>query len=94
MVKKAKAFIKANGQEKAFAEFSNPKGQFVDRDIYIFVFDKKGNTLAHGGNSKLIGKNLYDLKDVDGLYSTRALLETEAPRLSRRLVGVSHAGTA
>jgi cytochrome c len=76
MVKKAKAYIKANGHEKAYAEISNPKGQFVDRDIYIFVFDKKGNTLAHGGNPKLVGKNLYDLKDVDGLYSTRALLDT------------------
>lgn len=75
MVKKAKAYIKANGHEKAYAEISNQKGQFVDRDIYIFVFDKQGNTLAHGGNPKLVGKNLYDLKDVDGLYSTRALLE-------------------
>jgi len=33
MVKKAIDYIKANGNEKAFAEFSNPKGQFVDRDL-------------------------------------------------------------
>jgi cytochrome c len=75
LVQKAKAYIKANGNEKAYAEFSNPKGQFHDRDLYIFVFDKKGNTLAHGGNSRLIGKNLYELKDVTGLYSTQALLD-------------------
>jgi cytochrome c len=75
LVQKAKAYIKVNGNEKAYAEFSNPKGQFIDRDLYIFVFDKKGNTLAHGGNQRLIGKNLYDLKDVNGLYSTQALLD-------------------
>jgi cytochrome c len=75
LVQKAKAFIKANGNEKAYAEFSNTKGQFNDRDLYIFVFDKQGNTLAHGGNPRLVGKNLFDLKDVDGLYSTRSLLD-------------------
>jgi cytochrome c len=76
LVQKAKAYIKTNGNEKAYAAFSNPKGEFIDRDLYIFVFDKKGNTLAHGGNQRLIGKNLYELKDVTGLYSTQVLLET------------------
>ncbi len=75
LVQKAKTYIKTNGSEKAYAAFSDPKGQFIDRDLYIFVFDKKGNTLAHGGNQRLIGKNLYELKDVTGLYSTQALLE-------------------
>jgi hypothetical protein len=31
---------KTNGNEKAYAEFSNPKGGFVKGDIYIVVFDK------------------------------------------------------
>jgi hypothetical protein len=39
MVKKAIAYLKANGKDKAFAEFSNPKGQFVDRDLYVTVYD-------------------------------------------------------
>ena len=66
LVKKAISFIKANGNEKAFAEFNNAKGQFVDRDLYIAVFDMNGVNVAHGANPKLIGKNLLDLKDVDG----------------------------
>jgi signal transduction histidine kinase len=66
MVKKAKAYINANGPEKAFAEFNNPKGQFVDRDLYIAVFDMNGVSLAHGANPRLIGKNLMELKDADG----------------------------
>ncbi len=66
MVKKAVGFIKANGAEKAYAEFSNPKGQFVDRDLYIAVYDMNGKCLAHGANAKMIGRDLLDNKDVDG----------------------------
>jgi cytochrome c len=66
LVKKAVAEIKANGQEKAFAEFNNPKGKFIDRDLYITVYDMTGKCLAHGANPKMIGKDLIDLKDPDG----------------------------
>lgn len=66
MVKKAAAFIKANGKDKAFAEISDPKGQFVDGDLYVTVYDMNGTCLAHGFNKKMVGKNMIDLKDVDG----------------------------
>ncbi len=66
LVKKAKAYIKDHGKEKAFAEFSDPKGAWVDRDLYITVYDLTGTCLAHGFNPKLIGKNMIDMKDVDG----------------------------
>jgi signal transduction histidine kinase len=66
LVKKAVAFMKANGKDKAFAEFGNPKGQFVDRDLYIFVYDMSGKCVAHGQNPKQVGKDLSDLTDPDG----------------------------
>jgi hypothetical protein len=66
MVKKAIGFIKSNGADKAYAEFSNPKGQFVDRDLYVVVYDMNGKCLAHGANAKMIGRDLIDNKDVDG----------------------------
>jgi cytochrome c len=65
LVKKAIEFIKANGKEKAFAEFSNPSGKFVDRDLYIFVYDLTGKCLAHGQNARMVGKDLSDLTDAD-----------------------------
>ena len=68
MVDKAAAFVKAEGKEKAFAEFTDPKGKFVDRDLYIFAVDFEGITLAHGGNAKLVGKDMSGLKDADGMY--------------------------
>ncbi|RJF95197.1 cache domain-containing protein [Noviherbaspirillum saxi] len=76
LVKKAVAYIKANGQEKAFAEFSNPHGQFKDRDMYINVTSMNGVNLAHGMNPKLIGKNMLELRDADGKYFIKAFIET------------------
>lgn len=73
MVKRAVAFIKANGKEAAFAEFSSKTGQFRDRDLYVFVQDMKGNTLAHGGNDRLVGKNLAELRDADGKFFIKAM---------------------
>jgi signal transduction histidine kinase len=67
MVEAAIAYIKANGQEKAYAEISNPKGRFVDRDLYVTVWDMTGTCLARGDNKPdSIGKNLINLKDADG----------------------------
>jgi cytochrome c len=65
-VKKGIAFIKANGRDKGYAEVSNKQGQFIDRDLYLVVYGLDGTVRAHGANDKMIGKNLIDLKDVDG----------------------------
>nr|WP_295775971.1 cache domain-containing protein [Rhodoferax sp.] len=65
MVKKAVAYIKTNGPEKAYEEFTNGKS-FKDRDLYIIVYDLNGKNLAQGANPKLVGKDLIGLKDPDG----------------------------
>ena len=66
MVKKGVAFMKASGKEKGHAEISNKSGQFIDRDLYLVVYALDGTVRAHGANEKMVGKNLIDLKDVDG----------------------------
>lgn len=75
MVKKAREYIRKNGRDKAFAEIDRRDGMFVDRDIYIYVYDKSLKNLAHGGNSRLIGKNLAEMRDPDGKYVNKGLLE-------------------
>ena len=65
MVKKAVAYIKEKGPEKAYDEFTNGK-QFKDRDLYVIVYDLNGKNLAQGANPKLVGKDLIGLKDPDG----------------------------
>jgi cytochrome c len=71
LVKKAVAAIKQDGNEKAFAEISNPAGKFVKGELYVFVLDANGVMLAHGANLKLIGKNLNAMKDAEGTYLTK-----------------------
>lgn len=65
MVKKAVAYVKANSADKGAEEFTNGKA-FKDRDLYVVYTTFDGKVLAHGGNPKLVGKNLTGMKDSDG----------------------------
>lgn len=75
LVKAAAAFLKANGRDAAWREFNKPKGKFVNKDLYIFVIDVNGKNMAHGANTKLIGKNLLGIKDVDGKPVIQEMLD-------------------
>lgn len=66
LVKRGIEHIKAVGPEKAFADFTDKNGGFVDRDLYLIVTDKTGTRVAHGQNAKLVGKNIATSVDVDG----------------------------
>jgi cytochrome c len=75
MVKKAVAFIKEQGPDQAYAEFSRKAGRFHDRDLYITVFDLDGKLLAHGQREDLIGKIQIELKDPDGKLFVKERIE-------------------
>lgn len=66
LAESAAEFFKANGLEKSIEEFNKKEGKFVKGDLYVFVLDFAGVMRAHPMNPKLVGKNLMDLKDVDG----------------------------
>ncbi|MCX5815758.1 MAG: cache domain-containing protein [Proteobacteria bacterium] len=74
MVKKGAAYIKANGKDKALKEFTDGT-QFKKDDLYIFVLDPKGLTLAHGGNPKLVGKDMSGLKDATDKFFIKDIVE-------------------
>ena len=65
-VEKAVQYYHAQGRNKAFSTFSDPTGEFVQRDMYIFVYSLDGRVLAHGGNASLIGKDMRDSRDANG----------------------------
>jgi signal transduction histidine kinase len=75
MVKKAVAYIKDQGTDKAYQEISNRAGQFVDRDLYVVVYQLDGKVLAHGGNAKFVGKDMKDAQDVDGVFYVKERIE-------------------
>jgi signal transduction histidine kinase len=82
MVKKAKAFLEKEGEEKALKEFNNSSGKFRDRDLYIFVIDQKATMLAHGTLPKIVNKNVSDMKDADGKYLFKDMLKATSTEKS------------
>lgn len=74
-VQKALAFYKKAGKAIAMAEFTNPKGPFIEEDMYVFVLNLKGTMLAHGVNEKYIGQDFIEVKDSDGRSFIREIVE-------------------
>lgn len=82
MVKKAVTFIKGQGAEKAYAEFTGKAANFIDRDLYVVVYQLDGKVLAHGSNAKFVGKDLIDAQDVDGKLYVKERVELAAKQPS------------
>jgi len=82
MVKKGAAFIKANGHDKAYPEISSKTSQFHHQDLYLVVYGMDGVVRAHGANEKMIGKNLMELKDIDGKAFVRERVEMAKTKAS------------
>ena len=78
MVKKAVTFIKEQGADKAYPEFTGKAVGFIDRDLYVVVYQLDGKVLAHGANAKFVGKDLIDAQDVDGKLYVKERVEMAA----------------
>jgi signal transduction histidine kinase len=65
MVNKGATALRAQGWH-ALVEMTAPRKTFVDRDLYLTVYDLEGKCKAHGQNPKQVAKNLINIKDPDG----------------------------
>lgn len=72
LVDRAVAHVQAVGQERAFTDFTRRDGGFVDGELYVYCVASDGTVVAHGGNPKLVGKNLWALRDAEGKLPTIA----------------------
>jgi cytochrome c len=76
MVKRVEDMFGKDGPDATFKAVSDKSvSEFHDRDLYPFVYDMSGNCVAHGARPALIGKNLLDLKDQDGKYLIREMVD-------------------
>jgi signal transduction histidine kinase len=82
MVRSAVAYIKQAGAETAYAEISDRAGRFVDRDLYVVVYQLDGKVLAHGGNEKFVGKDVINAQDIDGKLFIKERVELAATQAS------------
>ena len=75
LVEQAVAYMKANGEEKAIKEFSDPKGQFTKGDAYIFVLGLDGVLRANVARPELVGKNVLNSPDSKGKFHRKEMVE-------------------
>ena len=75
LVDKAVALMQESGIDKAVWACNDPAGEFVVKDLYIFVVDMSGTVLAHGAKAELVGENLMGLQDEDGKFIIKDMLE-------------------
>jgi signal transduction histidine kinase len=71
IVHNAVGFMQKEGKDKAFASFTDPKGPFTYRDLYVMAYDFDGKCLAHGQKKERVGKSLIDEKDAGGKHFIR-----------------------
>jgi cytochrome c len=77
MVKRVQEMFKREGAAATFRAVNDPANpDFHDRDLYPFVYNLQGVNVAHGARPSLIGKNLYALKDQDGVYLIQDMIKT------------------
>jgi len=74
LAEKAAALVASQG-EKAFATLSDPNGGYIDGDLYVVVVDHQG-VVRVNINPKLIGVNMWEATDPDGVKFTQLAVKT------------------
>jgi len=82
LVKRAVQYLRQHGRERAFAAFNDERGEFVQGDLYVLVYDLNGRNLAHGANAEMRGRDQIDTRDADGKYFVRERVELARERPS------------
>lgn len=75
LVKKAAAAYKAAGKDKLLAEVGTENGPYHKGELYVFAYDLSGVIVAHPVNPKLVGKNTYEVPDVDGKFYRKEIID-------------------
>lgn len=60
----------------ALQQLSNPEGNFVYGQHYVYVLDSTGVMIAHGVNPGYVGQDFYAVADPDGKHFVQEILET------------------
>ena len=65
LAQRAQELVQRIGFEAAFEVFHDKAGGFVDRDLYVFVFDRSGVYRVMGADRNKVGTSLADSPGVD-----------------------------
>jgi cytochrome c len=64
LVEKAVVLVQEQG-DAVFPQLSDPNGEFVEGDLYVFTYDMNGTIIQHL-RPKLVGMNMMNIKDKKG----------------------------
>ena len=65
LTEQALAHLRKVGYERASEDFYKQNGPFIDRDLYIFVLDRKGVYRVMGANRAKTGSRVQDAPGID-----------------------------
>lgn len=75
LVKIAADMVAKDGREAGLAKLSKSESPTVEGELYVFAYDLQGVIVAHPKNSKLVGKNMLEVPDVDGKLFRKEIVE-------------------
>lgn len=73
MVKRVEAMFAKEGSAATFKAITETD-RFRDRDLYPFVYNFEGVSVAHGANPKMVGKLWISMKDQDGNFLIKEMV--------------------
>ena len=74
MVKRVQAKIKKDGLEATFRVINSGSKEFVDRDLYPFMFEFNGMDHANYKTPSVVGTNVINMKDQDGKFMAQEMI--------------------
>jgi cytochrome c len=75
LAERAVAHFKEAGPEKAIADFNDANGGYVDRELFVVVYDPEHKIQGSYGIPVLRGKDATTLKDVEGKEFGKEIIE-------------------
>lgn len=78
MAEKAAAYVEKNGVDAAVKAFTKPaQPEFIDRDLYVFMYKPDGTMIAHGAKPQIVGSNRLETKDAEGKFYVKEFMATK-----------------
>ncbi|MEN9889731.1 MAG: hypothetical protein RLY78_26 [Pseudomonadota bacterium] len=66
LVDRALPLLQRQGVQAAMPTLQSRDQGFVDRDLYVFVLDRKGQYRLHGAKPQMQGKRVHEVPGIDG----------------------------
>ncbi len=66
LVEKCAAMFKSKGKDATLKAINDPKGPFINGELYIFAATLDNKVVGHPHNKKLVGKDVSGVKDKKG----------------------------